>query len=176
LILCPEIYPNVEQAREEDEDYGTISNSGRQLLQNLRKYAHVRSVSGQIKGSIVLTDNSRVLSISEEGIDALAIYSDNKSLVNNFGSLFETLWIQREVLNELVQSKDALLKSNEKLRLHDSIQKVFINIAAHELRTPVQPLLIIAEHIRKDLGNNEKVTISKKERRFSYVVSRDLSG
>lgn len=31
--------------------------------------------------------------------------------------------------------------ANEKLHLHDKLQREFINVAAHELRTPVQPIL-----------------------------------
>lgn len=162
LILCPEPESNIEQ-----DD----ANSG-QLLLNLKKYSQVRGVSGQIKGSIILTDNSRILSISEEGIDALTIYSDNKSFVNNFGSLFETLWIQKDIFNDLVRSKDDLLRSNEQLRQRDEMQKEFINIAAHELRTPVQPLLVIAELIRNDLGeDNDEVKIG---RRRAEILIRNI--
>jgi signal transduction histidine kinase len=34
-----------------------------------------------------------------------------------------------------------LKTANELLKVHDKMQKEFINIAAHELRTPIQPLL-----------------------------------
>jgi len=102
---------------------------------------------GQIEGTILIVDNSKVLSVSEEGIDALTIYSDNRSLVNNFGSLFEALWVENEILQDLVKSKNELLKSNEQLKIHDRMQKEFINVAAHELRTPVQPILGMADLI-----------------------------
>lgn len=102
---------------------------------------------GQIEGTILIVDNSKVLSVSEEGIDALTIYSDNRSLVNNFGSLFEALWLENEILQDLVKSKNELLKSNEQLKIHDRMQKEFINVAAHELRTPVQPILGMADLI-----------------------------
>ncbi len=102
---------------------------------------------GQIEGTILIVDNSKVLSVSEEGIDALTIYSDKRSLVNNFGSLFEALWVENEILQDLVKSKNELLKSNEQLKIHDRMQKEFINVAAHELRTPVQPILGMADLI-----------------------------
>ena len=102
---------------------------------------------GQIEGTILIVDNSKVLSVSEEGIDALTIYSDNRSLVNNFGSLFEAIWVENEILQDLVKSKNELLKSNEQLKIHDRMQKEFISVAAHELRTPVQPILGMADLI-----------------------------
>lgn len=102
---------------------------------------------GQIEGTILIVDNSKVLSVSEEGIDALTIYSDNRSLVNNFGSLFEALWVENEILQDLVKSKNELLKSKEQLKIHDRMQKEIINVAAHELRTPVQPILGMADLI-----------------------------
>ncbi len=158
LILCPKLHSNTT---EQD------ANSG-ELLLNLKKYSQVRGASGQIKGSIILPDNSRVLSISEEGIDALTIYSDNKSLVNNFGSLFETLWVQEDIFRDLVRSKDSLLRSIEQLRQHDEMQKEFINIAAHELRTPVQPLLVIAELLHGDLESNKEDTNDNKNNKNNH--------
>jgi hypothetical protein len=50
------------------------------------------------------------------------IYSNSKLSVESFRSVFELLW------------KEHIL--NEELKKADSIQKDFINIAAHELRTP----------------------------------------
>jgi signal transduction histidine kinase len=33
------------------------------------------------------------------------------------------------------------MKAHEQLKMHDKMQREFINIAAHELRTPIQPIL-----------------------------------
>ncbi len=56
-------------------------------------------------------------------------------------------------------------KRTEELEAHDKIQSEFINIAAHELRTPVQPLLGMADildyHFEQD--GAEKIEISKAE-------------
>jgi signal transduction histidine kinase len=38
-----------------------------------------------------------------------------------------------------------LRTANEELRIHDKVQKEFINIAAHELRTPIVPILNLSE-------------------------------
>jgi two-component system, OmpR family, sensor histidine kinase VicK len=44
----------------------------------------------------------------------------------------------------------------EQLKAHDKLQKEFINIAAHELRTPIQPILGLAEVLSSKKGNIEK--------------------
>ena len=42
--------------------------------------------------------------------------------------------------SQLRQTVDKLSKANEDLKLHDKMQKEFLNIAAHELRTPTQAI------------------------------------
>ncbi len=46
---------------------------------------------------------------------------------------------------ELQTANNQLLIANEQLKLHDRMQQEFINIAAHELRTPAQSILGYAE-------------------------------
>jgi nitrate/nitrite-specific signal transduction histidine kinase len=52
----------------------------------------------------------------------------------------------RQMLNqrtrELETSNSQLSLANVQLNEHDKVQRDFINIAAHELRTPIQPLLL----------------------------------
>ena len=43
--------------------------------------------------------------------------------------------------HDLNESNYKLMKANESLKTKDEAQKQFINIAAHELRTPIQPIL-----------------------------------
>ncbi|AFU59418.1 hypothetical protein Ngar_c24960 [Candidatus Nitrososphaera gargensis Ga9.2] len=45
----------------------------------------------------------------------------------------------RSQTEELTHANESLVKANEKLGTHDKMQREFINIAAHELRTPIQP-------------------------------------
>jgi signal transduction histidine kinase len=66
------------------------------------------------------------------------IYSNSKNGVKSFKSFFETLWKQSELYEQL-------RIANEKLTLHGNMQREFINIAAHELRTPIQPILGLVE-------------------------------
>ena len=57
------------------------------------------------------------------------------------------LWNQR-----IQQEK---LKEYEKLKEADRIKTEFINVAAHELRTPVQPILGLSEVLRSKINDTE---------------------
>jgi signal transduction histidine kinase len=50
--------------------------------------------------------------------------------------------------NELDISNSQLALANEKLKVRDKMQEEFINIAAHELRTPIQPIIGLSEVLR----------------------------
>jgi signal transduction histidine kinase len=50
--------------------------------------------------------------------------------------------------NEVKRRTRELESANEQLKLHDKMQKEFINVAAHELRTPIQPILGLSEIVQ----------------------------
>jgi signal transduction histidine kinase len=73
-------------------------------------------------------------------------------------------WNKR--LEDTVKARTSeLLSANDKLMINDRLQKEFINIAAHELRTPVQPLLGVAEMLEHQFDGDKRkeITISKPE-------------
>jgi signal transduction histidine kinase len=51
----------------------------------------------------------------------------------------------KERTKSLEESNEKLVKSNELLGVKDNMQREFINIAAHELRTPIVPILGFSE-------------------------------
>ncbi|HJT50184.1 MAG TPA: HAMP domain-containing sensor histidine kinase [Nitrososphaeraceae archaeon] len=61
------------------------------------------------------------------------VYSNSKSGVSSSKSMFELIW------NEHVQYQK--IKEYEKQKEANKLKDEFINIAAHELRTPIQPIL-----------------------------------
>jgi signal transduction histidine kinase len=61
----------------------------------------------------------------------LMVYSNRKTSVDSFKSIFELLWNERT--------------SNEELRKSQEMQKEFINIASHEMKTPTQAILGFSE-------------------------------
>ncbi|MDQ4073402.1 MAG: HAMP domain-containing histidine kinase [Thermoproteota archaeon] len=110
-----------------------------------------------IKTTILMVDRKHLLSIElkddskdsfEEAI-GLATYSTSKPTVLSNISIFESLWSQTELL-------DNLKEANEKLEIQDRMQKDFINVAAHELRTPSQAILGYAELALLDYNSSEK--------------------
>jgi signal transduction histidine kinase len=58
--------------------------------------------------------------------------------------------------NKLNQNVEQLRKANEKLKKHDKMQKEFINIAAHELRTPTQSIMGYIEMLELNPTNSKK--------------------
>jgi signal transduction histidine kinase len=62
-----------------------------------------------------------------------------------------------EANNSLTESNKQLALANEQLKIHDKMQKDFINVAAHELRTPIQPILSLTQIIR------DRMSIKKEE-------------
>jgi two-component system, OmpR family, sensor histidine kinase VicK len=80
--------------------------------------------------AVELKDDTKDTSIEAIG---LATYSNSKSTVLSYVSMFETLWLQTELY--------------DRLKLQDKIQREFINVAAHELRTPIQPIIAITDII-----------------------------
>ncbi|HEV8387104.1 MAG TPA: HAMP domain-containing sensor histidine kinase [Nitrososphaera sp.] len=72
-----------------------------------------------------------------------------------------------EELGDMYRNLDSanrkLSKAHEELKVHDRLQREFVNVAAHELRTPVQPLLGAAEIMESQFGNKDKIEVSKAE-------------
>lgn len=105
-----------------------------------------------MSGSLLeLKDNSKYT--FEEAI-GLATYTNSTSTVLSYVSIFETLWIQSELREELLNRSMA--------------QKEFINVAAHELRDPVQPILGLSEM----LLNTD--TISEGNSRNNAVIQKEI--
>lgn len=61
--------------------------------------------------------------------------------------------ILEERESSLRKQFEELKKLNIKLEIQDSMQKEFINVAAHELRTPIQPIIGLAESLRDKKGD-----------------------
>ena len=79
----------------------------------------------------------------------LAAYSNSKYIALSYASIFESLWIQAELYEQLKEA-------NNQLKVHDKMQKEFINIAAHELRTPIQPILGLTEIVYSKIKDIEQ--------------------
>lgn len=70
-----------------------------------------------------------------------ATYSNNQIAVLSYVAIFEYLWNQSELYQQIRQAY-------EQLKVDDTMHKEFINVAAHELRNPIQPILGLTEVLR----------------------------
>src|SRR6476620_2275779 len=120
-----------------------IENKIKDILQRLEQISGIQiqniEQSMQTRVTILIVDKTYSLVIelkddtkqSSNKAIGLGAYSNSKSTVLSYVSIFEILW-------KYIQLREVLLIQN-------IAQKEFINIAAHELRTPIQPILGLSE-------------------------------
>ena len=98
-------------------------------------------------------------------VDAVGIatYSNSKPTVLSYISIFENLWKQSELYQQVKES-------NELLKLQDKMQKEFINVAAHELRTPIQPILGLSGLLYSRIKKNDD------EKKNTVMVQEEEKG
>ena len=75
----------------------------------------------------------------------------------------------KKVNDSLIESNKLLAGANEQLKVHDKMQEEFINIAAHELRTPIMPILGEAEYIEHQF-NNKRKTVQIEKEQLSLII------
>ncbi|HEX6282591.1 MAG TPA: HAMP domain-containing sensor histidine kinase [Nitrososphaera sp.] len=118
----------------------------------------IQIVNGDGSDSTVFIVDGRLLFRAEYRSDearsfpdatGYAVYSNSKPTVNSFKSFFEMLWNSRLLA--------------EKLKEADMLQREFIHVAAHELRTPIQPILGMAEMIEFTLQKKKDASSIKPE-------------
>jgi signal transduction histidine kinase len=118
----------------------------------------------QTKITIVLVDKKEcvIVELKEDTADSsynaagLTTYSNSKSIVSSYISIFESFWKQSELNEQLEEANKQLTAANEKLKVNDKMQMEFINVAAHELRTPIQPILGLSDILLTRDGNIEQ--------------------
>ena len=79
------------------------------------------------------------VSVQHKGNDELSLLSES------FNSMVQSIKNYIKKQNQLTSELKGL---NEQLKYKDQLKDQFINIAAHELRTPIQPILGLTELIR----------------------------
>jgi two-component system, OmpR family, sensor histidine kinase VicK len=97
-------------------------------------------------------DDTKETSYDAAGIST---YSNSKTIVSSYVSIFESLWNQTELYEDLKKSNGQLadlykqvIATNEQMKISSTMQSEFINVAAHELRAPIQPILGLAQVLR----------------------------
>jgi len=97
---------------------------------------------------------------------AFLILSWNRRLVTAVNTRTSEL---KNANQSLIESNRLLASANEQLKVHDKMQKEFINIAAHELRTPIMPILGDAEYMERQVNTGIEPTFLDNEQIKSII-------
>ena len=116
------------------------------------------------KATILIVDRkeSLVMELKDDTKDTfveaigLSTHSNSKASVLSYVAIFENLWKQSELYQEIKESNENLKMVNEKLEVNDKVLNEFIHIAAHELRNPIQPILGFSQIVKTHGGTNRK--------------------
>lgn len=133
-IVCPLAEENSEIVKKMSEKAPDI---------RILNYDNASSHSG-----LLIVDRAKLMRFelkepkAEEFSEAIGfvVFSNSKASIESSKSFFELLW------NERIQQEK--LKEYEKLKEADKMKTEFINVAAHELRTPIQPIIGLGEVLR----------------------------
>ena len=121
------------------------------------------SINIKIKSLVVDRKESLIMELKhlrEEKHTAsigFSIYSNSPSIVLSYASIFEVLYNQSILFDQMKEE--------------DNIKSEFINIAAHELRTPIMPILNGMEILEENLGEKEK----EKHKKEIDIITRNAS-
>ena len=122
-------------------------------------------------------DDTKGTSYDAAGIST---YSNSKTIVSSYVSIFESLWNQTEMYEQLKKSNKQMASlfkqvaaTNERMKINSNMQKEFINVAAHELRAPIQPILGLAEVLRdkkQQHDNGIQEQVESKEDLLNVII------
>lgn len=118
----------------------TIANNDIQSEIGLLIADRSRSIIVEFKNSIPGDPSSSI---------GLASYSNSIPISNSYAFIFDSLWNQSELYQ-------FLKKIYNRLKIHDKMQQEFIDVVAHELRTPVQPMIGLTEYVKNNLDNKKQ--------------------
>ena len=112
---------------------------------------NIRTISASLetKISILVVDSRECLILelkddkqnsSYEAV-GLSTYSISPTIISSYLAVFESFWRQAELF--------------EKMKEVELLEKDFVNIAAHELRNPIQPIIGFSELLYSKIDNQE---------------------
>jgi signal transduction histidine kinase len=143
-------------------------STDRENNNNIDSIRYIQEISGT-RATILVIDKSTSLVTglednTEQSFDAataFSTYSTDLSMIFPYISIFENLWTQAGLYQQVK-------KVNEKLIMQDKKYKEFISVAAHELRTPIQPIIGLSYLLKY-----EKESLMGKEEESLDIIMRN---
>lgn len=139
----------------------SVENSIQDILQQQQNhYVDVRFIKrgerSLNKATSLLIDRKSLLVVElkddskDDFVEAtgFSTFSNSDPGILAYISMFEDLWLQSLLFEQVIEANKRLANANEQLKIRGKMQQEFINIAAHELRTPLQPILGAIDLIR----------------------------
>jgi signal transduction histidine kinase len=164
-ILAPQRNDNDDKITNHSQDILTSYDDALNIqIRNIE-------ASSATQSTIAIVDRKQSLAIEikddskERFTEAMgfATYSNSRPTVLSYVSIFEGFWIQTELYKKL---KDT-----------EQMQKEFFNVAAHELRNPVQPILGLIDIVRrneKDLQQKQLLDIIARNAKKLQQLTEDV--
>ena len=128
-----------------------INSENEELVSYLHaNYPRINILNGtEGEMGLIIVDNSKffISEVREEMVKEFSktlgfgLFSNSISLIQSIRIFFELLWKSDEL--------------NEKLKDHERLQEEFINIASHEIKTPIQAILTYSELMQSEPEKNQ---------------------
>ena len=144
-----------------------LCNRGKIVMDNIR--ATALDIENQQKNLVAMYTNQSqsyaqnitytiiITTLFAAAVICVSVFVINRGIHKRHLAIQRAL--QNEVEKRTVQLKIAnnqLLVANEKLMLHDKMQQEFINVVAHELRTPIQPILSLTQILHSKIKDSQQ--------------------
>ena len=116
--------------------------------------------------TIIVIDQKECMTIEIKDDGAVAseqaigttIYSDSRSFVASYHTILRSLWNEKLLSDEIKTSKQK--------------QQDFINVAAHDLRNPIQPILTVSQILCSRIRSAERENNVRKTTKNASVLER----
>lgn len=177
-LIVPAEEDQIHKAEDSFQHIGLMPTSNNFEIRTILPMTHRTS---QIKSTFLIVDKqtSFIIDVKDDTRENLieavgfASYYRSGSRSESYSYVFDTIWRQAELYESLAQANKSLNEANKKLELQDAMEKEFINIAAHELRTPAQAIIGYSEMLKSfpDRRQQYEEAISRNAVRLYSLVT-----
>jgi signal transduction histidine kinase len=178
------VIPTYENDKIQD-DFLHAKSLAKNFRFRIKSIVPVTTQTHKIKTTFLIVDKKLVfiIDIKDDNkgdfIEAVgyATLHTGKSRTESYNFIFDTIWRQADLYESLREANKNLLYSYQKLEEHDAMEKEFINLAAHELRTPSQSIVGYSEMLKVLPERNKQYeeAISRNAERLYSLVTNMLS-